>query len=75
MKKIKMALTAVVLLGIVSTGLAFKAKTVGLFCDNGLANHLCNMHVPGIELGGTTPRKCVQVSQNETCPTVNTMPE
>jgi hypothetical protein len=75
MKKFKMALTAVALLGIVSTGLAFKARTAGLFCDNGTANHFCNLHVPGIELGGTTLRKCVQVSQNETCPSVTTMPE
>jgi hypothetical protein len=75
MKKIKMALTAVALLGIVSTGLAFKARTIGLFCDNGTANHFCNLHVAGIQLGGTTLRKCVQNSQNATCLAVNTSNE
>jgi hypothetical protein len=70
-----MALTAVALLGIVSTGLAFKAKTVGLFCDNGTANHWCNLHVPGLKLGGTTLRKCVQVSQCIPCTAVGTEAE
>jgi hypothetical protein len=71
-----MALTAVALFGIVSAGLAFKAgRFGGLFCDNGTANHFCNLHVPGLWFGGTTLRKCVQVSQNAPCPYVDTQSE
>jgi len=80
MKKSKLIITALVVLSVAGSALAFKAKTFGdaAFCDNGTANHFCNLSTADITLtdNGTTPvsRKCVVASQNSTCPSVNTYP-
>jgi hypothetical protein len=75
MKKVKVFLTAITILGIVSVGLASKPRTTGLFCANS-TNQFCDVHVPNIKLGGAILNKqCVVSSQEKTCPTVATEPE
>jgi len=58
MKRIKLMLTAVTVIALVSGALAFKAKAFAnhpLFCEN--ASHVCNVQVDGLTIvnQGTTP--------------------
>jgi len=80
MKQNKLIITALVVLSVAGSALAFKAKTFGdgIFCDNGAANHFCNLYKEDFTLtdNGATPTllKCVTESQNATCPLVKIYP-